>query len=61
MASAQLREQQRGFHSFSYRNVGAQVGIRTASIHYRFPTKADPTSAIPDRETAQFAAALPAR
>lgn len=30
-----------GFVSFSFRDLAAQVGIRSASIHYHFPTKAD--------------------
>lgn len=33
--------QTRGFHGFSYADVAARVGIRNASIHYHFPTKAD--------------------
>ena len=57
MASAQRVVQQRSFHRCSYRDVAVQVGIRTASIHYRFPTKADLRPAMLDHETAQFAAA----
>lgn len=30
-----------GFCGFSYRDLSEQVGIRTASIHYHFPTKTD--------------------
>jgi TetR/AcrR family transcriptional repressor of nem operon len=30
-----------GYASFSYRDLAEKVGIRTASIHYHFPTKAD--------------------
>ncbi len=30
-----------GYASFSFRDLAEVVGIRTASIHYHFPTKAD--------------------
>jgi AcrR family transcriptional regulator len=30
-----------GYASFSYRDLGAAVGIRAPSIHYHFPTKSD--------------------
>jgi len=30
-----------GYASFSYRDLAEKVGIRTASIHYHFPSKAD--------------------
>jgi TetR/AcrR family transcriptional repressor of nem operon len=30
-----------GYASFSYRDLAAKVGIRTASIHYHFPSKSD--------------------
>jgi TetR/AcrR family transcriptional repressor of nem operon len=31
----------RGFNAFSFRDLAEQIGVRTASIHYHFPTKAD--------------------
>lgn len=33
--------QTRGFNGFSFRDLADIVGIRSASIHYYFPTKAD--------------------
>lgn len=33
--------QTRGFNGFSFRDLAEIVGIRAASIHYHFPTKAD--------------------
>lgn len=30
-----------GYNAFSYHDIAAKVGIKTASIHYYFPTKAD--------------------
>lgn len=31
--------QQRGFNAFSYNDISERIGIKTASIHYHFPTK----------------------
>ena len=39
--AAQELVQDRGFNAFSYKDLAASVGIRTASIHYHFPAKAD--------------------
>ena len=33
--------QTRGYSGFSYRDIASAVGIKSASIHYHFPTKAD--------------------
>jgi TetR/AcrR family transcriptional repressor of nem operon len=33
--------QTRGYNGFSYRDLSDAVGIKTASIHYHFPTKGD--------------------
>jgi TetR/AcrR family transcriptional repressor of nem operon len=33
--------QTRGYNGFSFRDLAKIVGIRSASIHYHFPTKAD--------------------
>ncbi|PYE49005.1 TetR/AcrR family transcriptional regulator [Deinococcus yavapaiensis] len=38
---AQRLVQHRGYHAVSYKDVGEQLGIRNASIHYHFPSKAD--------------------
>ena len=39
----------RGFDGFSYADMAEAVGIRKASIHYHFPTKADLSAALMDR------------
>ncbi len=39
--TAQRFVQHRGFNAFSYKDLASEVGIRTASIHYHFPAKAD--------------------
>lgn len=33
--------QTQGYNAFSYRDIANQVGVKTSSIHYHFPTKAD--------------------
>ena len=50
----------RGFNAFSYKDLAAAVGIRTASIHYHFPTKADLGTALMERYTAELDQALSA-
>jgi len=44
--AAQLLVQTRGHNGYSYRDLAEQVGIRTASIHYHYPTKTDLTVAL---------------
>lgn len=39
----------RGFDGFSYADLSEAVGIRKASIHYHFPTKAALSAALMDR------------
>ena len=43
---AQTLIQKLGYNGFSYRDIAAIVGIRNASIHYHFPTKADLGAAV---------------
>ena len=50
--------QQRGFNSFSYADIAAELGITTASLHYHFPGKAELGQALVDRYTERFNAAL---
>jgi len=49
---------ERGFNAFSYRDLAAEVGIRTASIHYHFPAKGDLGAALMRRYTDRLDAAL---
>jgi TetR/AcrR family transcriptional repressor of nem operon len=44
--SALRRMQAGGFNGFSYREVADDVGIKTSSIHYYFPTKEDLAVAV---------------
>jgi len=38
--------QTRGYNAFSYRDIALEVGVKTSSIHYHFPTKADLGKAV---------------
>ena len=38
---AQPLLQQRGFNGFSYRHLADALGIKTAAVHYHFPSKTD--------------------
>nr|WP_254444436.1 MULTISPECIES: TetR/AcrR family transcriptional regulator [unclassified Ruegeria] len=49
MDVAELAVRSRGFDGFSYADLAQVVGIRKASIHYHFPTKADLTAALVER------------
>ena len=48
---AQALVQSRGYNAFSYKDLAEEVGIRTASIHYHFETKADLGLALMERYT----------
>ena len=50
--------QRRGFNAFSYADVATAVGIRKASLHYHFATKADLGQALIARYRQTFLAAL---
>lgn len=39
--AARVLMMDRGYNGFSFRDVAAEVGIKSASIHYHYPTKAD--------------------
>lgn len=56
--SAEHAVRSRGFDGFSYADLANSVGIRKASIHYHFPTKADLALVLIKRYTESFYAAL---
>ncbi len=58
LTSAQRLVQQRGFNGFSYADVADEVGIRKASLHHHFASKADLGVALVDMYAAQFDQAL---
>jgi len=48
-----------GYEGFSFRELADAVGIKSSSVHYYFPTKADLGAAVARRYTDRFFAALP--
>jgi TetR/AcrR family transcriptional repressor of nem operon len=46
MDAAERRIQQGGFGGFSFREIAADVGIKSSSVHYHFPTKDDLAAAV---------------
>lgn len=47
-----------GYGGFSFREVADAVGIKSASVHYHFPTKPDLVSAVAKRYRERFSDAL---
>lgn len=47
--AAERRARTAGYNGFSFRDVAADVGIRSASVHHHFPTKADLCEALAAR------------
>lgn len=58
--SAERAARTRGFDGFSYADLATDVGIRKASIHHHFPTKAALSVALMDRYYNQLKAACAA-
>src|SRR4051794_28323500 len=56
--AAQELLQTRGFNAFSIKDLAERVKIRTSSIHYHFPTKADLCRALILRHRKRVAAVL---
>ncbi len=58
MESARLTVQDLGYGGLSFRELAKDVGIKSASIHYYFPTKGDLGEAILRRYVDRYAAFL---
>src|ERR1700734_1833193 len=57
MDAAERRMQQGGFGGFSFREIAADVGVKSSSVHYHFPTKENLAAAVIRRwagETSAF-------
>lgn len=50
-----------GYSGFSFREIAVEVGIKSASVHYHFPTKSDLAVAVAKRYRERFATALEAK
>jgi len=61
MDFAEARMREAGYHGFSFRDIGAEAGITSASVHHHFPTKAAMVAAIVQRHNARFAASVAPR
>src|ERR1700734_1702824 len=50
-----------GYGGFSFRDLAAEVGIKSASVHHHFPTKASMAAAVAKRYGHRFFAAVARR
>ncbi|MBL4766787.1 MAG: TetR/AcrR family transcriptional regulator [Rhodobacteraceae bacterium] len=57
LAAAEQAVRRKGYDGFSYADLSKKVGIRKASIHYHFPTKADLSVALMQRYMTEFSSA----
>ena len=55
---AERRMRQTGYNAVSYRDIAAEMGIKSASLHYHFPKKEDLGAALTQRYSDNFAGAL---
>jgi len=56
VAEAMIRVQ--GFNGFSFREIAKDVGVKSSTVHYYYPTKADLGVAVTRRYTERFLATL---
>lgn len=51
--AAERRARSGGYHGFSFRDLAEDVGVKSSSVHYHFPTKSDLARALAQRYTEQ--------
>ncbi len=51
---AQRLIQTRGYNAFSFRDIASEIGIKSASIHYHYPSKTDLGVALVSRYRLAF-------
>ncbi|MBV6633419.1 MAG: TetR/AcrR family transcriptional regulator [Alphaproteobacteria bacterium] len=56
--AAEKRIRLAGYNGFSFRELAEDVGIKSASVHYHFPTKAALGEAVAGRYLERFSAAV---
>jgi len=56
--SAERHMRRGGFHAVSFRDLAAEAGIKSSSVHYHFPQKADLGRAVVDRYADRLLEAL---
>ena len=54
MDLAEERMREAGYHGFSFRELAAEIGIKSASVHHHFPTKAGMAAAVARRYLDRF-------
>ena len=54
MDLAEERMREAGYHGFSFRELAAKIGIKSASVHHHFPTKAGMAAAVARRYLDRF-------
>jgi TetR/AcrR family transcriptional regulator, transcriptional repressor for nem operon len=55
MDAAERRIRKGGFNGFSFREIAADVGVKSSSVHYHFPTKEALAAAVIRRYTEEVA------
>jgi len=58
LKAAQLKVRSGGYNNFSFRELATAVGIKSASVHYHFPTKEDLGAELAHQYTNDFLNAL---
>jgi TetR/AcrR family transcriptional regulator, transcriptional repressor for nem operon len=58
MDAAERRIREAGYSGFSFREIAADVGVKSASVHYHFPTKDALAAAVARRYTDRFSEAV---
>ena len=56
LAEAHIRDA--GYRGFSFRDLAAELGIKSASVHHHFPTKATLAAAVIDVMQTDFSRLL---
>ncbi|HEC60388.1 hypothetical protein LCGC14_0907480 [marine sediment metagenome] len=56
--SAESHICKKGYNAFSFREIAHEIGIKSASVHYHFPTKANLAAAVVLRYTDSFIKSL---
>jgi TetR/AcrR family transcriptional repressor of nem operon len=54
MDAAEERIRQAGYSGFSFREIAADIGVKSSSVHYHFPTKERLAAAVARRYTNRF-------
>jgi TetR/AcrR family transcriptional repressor of nem operon len=58
--AAEQRIRSAGFNGFSFREIAADVGVKSASVHYHFPTKGTLSACVARRYRQRFIASVEA-